>query len=466
MMTDMSSAAVAPLGGARQDGGAVSRFRVRSAGVLLPLSVGLLAAAIAWFRLPGGARDTLWAEDAAVFLTQRLQLGPFASLVHPYDGYQHLVPRLIADLATALPAASYASTVTALCSVVVGLVAAATMVFARETIQTTVVRAVFSLVPALTPVVAFEVLGNSANLHSFLLFLVPVLLLVRPRSWAGSVAPAVVAFVVAVSEIQAVYFVPMLVLVLVWRNRRSWPIGGALVVGLGLQLLSVITAPRVRTPMHQDPSDVVKGWFLEPVLSTLYPRATSAAVRLAQYGFGITVVLALVFVVAAAVVLVGRWRRGDGLGRLRALTIALLVGSPLVWVAGVTLNPTPLIDFTEHGITSIGQTGYVRYAAPASMFLVALVVLAAERLVRAGRRTSTAIAAVVLVALLALLAVRAAPSDVARSGAPTWGAEFRHGQQDCVRGAVDARMEQAPWGWGATLACSTIRDDTFPADPS
>jgi hypothetical protein len=465
MMTDMSSAAVAPIDGAPRTRPTAPAWVVRAAAVVLPVVVGLLAAAIAWFRLPAGARDTLWAEDAAVFLTQRLQLGPFASLVHPYDGYQHLVPRLIAEVAAALPAESYARTVTALCCAVVGLVAAATMVFARGTIRTTAVRAVFALVPALTPVVAFEVLGNSANLHSFLLFLVPVLLLVRPRTWTGSVAPAVAAFVVAVSEIQAVYFVPMLVLVLTPRHRRAWPIGGALVVGLGLQLLSVLTSSRVRTPMHQDPSDVVKGWFLEPVLSTLYPKAGSAAVRLAQYGFGIAVVLALVFVAAAAVALAERWRRGDGLGRLRALTIALLVGSPLVWAAGVVLNPTPLIAFSEHGITSIGQTGYVRYAAPASMFLVGLVVLAAERLVRVGRTVTTVVAAVVLVGVCAVVGVRAAPYDVARSGAPTWGAEFRHGERDCDRGAADSRLEQAPWGWGVTLTCSTIEDDAFPTDP-
>jgi len=462
MMADMSPTAVAPSEGVRRT---TPAWLGRAAGVALPVVVGLLAAAVAWFRLPAGARDTLWAEDAAVFLTQRLQLGPFASLARPYDGYLHLVPRLVADIAATLPPEVYARTVTALCCVVVGLVAAATMVFARGTVRTTAVRAVFALVPALTPVVAFEVLGNSANLHSFLLFLVPVLLLVRPRTWAGSVAPAVIAFVIAVSEIQAVYFVPMLVLVLPWRNRRSWPIGGALVVGLVLQLLSVLSSSRVRAPMHQDPSDVVTGWFLEPVLSTLYPRASSAAVRLAQLGFGLAVALALVFVAAAVVVLVGRWRRGDGLGRLRALTIALLVGSPLVWAAGVLLNPTPLIDFSEHGITSLGQTGYVRYAAPASMFLIGLVVLAAERLVRVGRTATTVVAAVVLVGVCVGLGVRAAPSDVARSGAPTWSAEFRHGERDCDTGAADSRFEQAPWGWGVTLTCPTIQDDAFPTDP-
>lgn len=463
-MSDMSSTAIPSHHDGRLRPFALPDGLTRVLRVLLPVVVGVIAAAIAWFRLPAAARDTLWAEDAGLFLEQRLQLGPIASLVHPYDGYQHLVPRLLTDVAAALPVADYARGVTALCCLVVGLVAAATMVFARGAVRNTLVRALFSLVPALTPVVAFEVLGNSANLHSFLLFLVPVLLLVRPRTWAGSIAPAVVAFLVATSEIQSVYFVPMLVLVLARRHRRSWPIGGALVLGLALQMLSVLTSPRVRTPVHQDPIDVVKGWFLEPVLSTLYPRASSAADRLAQFGFGFAVALSLVFVVAAAVVLVGRWRRGDGLGPLRTLTIALLVGSPLVWGAGVVFNPTPLIAFSEHGVTFLGQTGYVRYAAPASMFLVALVVLAAERLLRAGRRSTSVLAALVVLGSVAFLGVRAAPYDVARSGAPTWGVEFRHGEQDCHRGADDSRLEQAPRGWGVTLACSTIRTDTFPAD--
>lgn len=430
-------------------------------GAALPVLVGVVATAVAWVRLPPAVRDTLWAEDAALFLAQRLRLGPIASLVQPYDGYQHLVPRLLTDLASATPVADYAHTVTVLCCLVVGLVAAATVVWSRDVLRHPATRVLFALVPVLTPVVAFEVLGNTANLHTFLLFLVPVLLLVRPRTWRASVFPAVVAVVVAMSEIQAVFFLPLLLVTV--RHRRAWPIGGGLFLGLVVQLLSAGLAPRVRVPVPQAPLDVVTGWFLEPLLSVVYPEAGSAATRLAQFGPELLVALTLVVVAALTVVLVGRRHRGDGLAPLRTLAITLFIASPLVWGAGLALNPTPRIAFGEHGITFLGQTGYVRYAAASSMFLLGLVVLAAERLLRSGRRSAAVVGALIAVLLVGLLAWRAAPGDTARTGAPTWDAEFRTAQQQCAAGADASRLDQAPRGWNVTLDCSTIRSDAFPA---
>lgn len=454
MMSDVSTASAVPAPTTRTV--AVPRWASHT----LPVLVGLVAAVVAWLRLPAGARDTLWAEDSALFLQQRLQLGPFASLVHPYDGYQHLVPRLLTDVATALPVADYARAVTALCCIVVGLVAAATVAFSRAVLPNPVTRSLFALVPVLTPVVAFEVLGNTANLHSFLLFLVPVVLLVRPRTWGGAVAPGVVALVVALSEIQSVYFLPLVLLTV--RHRRAWPVAGGLLVGLALQFASVLSSPRVRPPFHQGLGDVVTGWFVEPVLSVLYPKASSAADRLGEYGLVLPVLLAVGFVAATAVVLVGRWRRGDGLGPLRTLAITLVVASPLAWAAGVLLNPTPLIDFSEGGLGALGRTGYLRYAAASSMFLVALVVLAADRLLRTGRRPLVVVAVLVLVGWVAFLGWRATPYDVARSGAPTWTSAVRDGRQQCDGGVQDTRLQQAPTGWGVTLRCTTIRTDAFP----
>ena len=43
-----------------------------------------------------------WAEDGAIFFSQRLALGPWHSIFVPYNGYQHLIPRLIAAAAAPL----------------------------------------------------------------------------------------------------------------------------------------------------------------------------------------------------------------------------------------------------------------------------------------------------------------------------------------------------------------------------
>ncbi|WIJ44212.1 hypothetical protein [Curtobacterium citreum] len=426
----------------------------------LAVLVGVIAATLAWARLPASARDTLWAEDSALFLQQRVEAGPLATVFRPYDGYLHLVPRLMTDLATALPVEDYARTVTALSCLVVGIVAALTVWFVAPIARHPMTRAAFALVPALTPVVAFEVLGNSANVHSFLLYLVPVLLLVRPRTWRASVFPAVVAVVIGLSEIQALFFVPLLVLMV--RRRRAWPIGFGLVAALAVQLLVNLTSGRVRTPVDQRLSDVVRGWFLEPVTSSFWPRASTAADHIAAHGWPLVLALTVPFLFAAVLVLVGRWRRGDGLGPLRALALALLVGSPVVWGADLVLNPTPFIAFGEHGPTFIGQVGYLRYAAVPSMFLFGLLVLAAERVARVPRAGARTVAVVGALAVLCFAAWRSEPYDVARSGAPTWTTEYLQAEQHCTGGVAGDRLDQAPRSWGVELSCDTIRSDDFP----
>jgi hypothetical protein len=45
-----------------------------------------------------------WAEDALIFFTQQVTLGFSKALFHPYAGYLHVIPRLIAFLASSLPA--------------------------------------------------------------------------------------------------------------------------------------------------------------------------------------------------------------------------------------------------------------------------------------------------------------------------------------------------------------------------
>lgn len=455
----MSSLVAEPAGPADRSA-ALSRAARRGRGALLPLLVGAVATGLAWFRLLPGARNTLWAEDAAVFLTQRLHSGPLVSLVLPYDGYQQLVPRLLTDVATAAPVADYARTLTLLCCLVVGLAAAGAVVWTREALQHPAARVLFALVPVLTPVVAFEVLGNTANLHSFLLFLVPVLLLVRPSSTRGALLPALVAFVVAMSEIQALFFVPMLLLGV--RHRRSWPIGGALLLGLTVQLCTAVLVPRVRVPVAQQPLDVVRGWFLEPLLSIVWPRVGPAVTRLVQVGPVLLVVLALAVVVAVVVALWGRWRRDDGLCTLRTLTVALVVASPLVWCVALAVNPTSRIDFTHHGVELLASAGYLRYAAVPSMFVLGVVVLAAERLLRVRRRAATAAGVVVLALLVGLLGWRALPGESARTGAPSWSAEYRAARRHCAEGATEYRFDQAPQGWNVTLGCATVRRGAFP----
>src|SRR5689334_1103410 len=67
--------------------------------VVLGALLVLVVTAIQLLRMPGDTSvNTLWAEDGTVFLHEAKQLGRLGAVFHTYNGYVHLVPRLIAAL--------------------------------------------------------------------------------------------------------------------------------------------------------------------------------------------------------------------------------------------------------------------------------------------------------------------------------------------------------------------------------
>ena len=175
--------------------------------LLVSLAVGAAASVLAWLRLDGRTRGVVWAEDG-MFLQDRLEAGPLISLVDPYGGYLHLVPRAIVEVAALVPLQDYAVAVTGLCCLTVGAVAGLVHACSRDVVESRAARVVLGLVTVLVPTAAAEVLGNTANLHWFLLWLTPWVLLCRPTSWRQGWALGAVLLAVTLTEIQAVYFAP------------------------------------------------------------------------------------------------------------------------------------------------------------------------------------------------------------------------------------------------------------------
>ena len=134
----------------------------------------------------------VWAEDGG-FLQNRLDHGPLVSLFEPYQGYLHLLPRAIVEVGALLPLRDYAVAVAGMSCVVAGVVAALVFACSRDVVHGPAARIVLGLVTVLVPTVSAEVLGTTANLHWFLLWLTPWVLLFRPTSarqgWALGVGP-------------------------------------------------------------------------------------------------------------------------------------------------------------------------------------------------------------------------------------------------------------------------------------
>jgi hypothetical protein len=399
------------------------------------LLVGIAVAALTWWRLGPATRGTVWAEDGGVFLRERLVLGPVDSLLHPYAGYLHLVPRVLVDVAWSLPVEGYALALSAGACVVVGAVAATVFVLSRGVVPQWPLRALLAAVPALLPLAPFEIAGNAANLHWFLLFAVPWLLAHRARTWWGSAVVAVLTGLVVLSELQAVLFLPLLGFAW-WPLRdpsgaRAWPRAVPVTVvalaGGAAQLVTASTDQRSRTAGSPAIADVVAGWVLQPVAGIWNPDVGAAVRSVVTHGWGVVVVpvLLLTAVLVAAVVVADR--------RARWM---------IIWAA-----PT----------TDLAAVPPLRYAAASGLLLLAAVVVAASVLLGGQPRrtapgsaptgfvrvlTGWCVVAVVVVATLG----NVGPGPTRRSDGPVWATQIPAAVDACdgdPTGAVAVR--KAPW---------------------
>ena len=225
------------------------------------VAVAVVGAIVCWFRVPSVGRYTMYAEDGQIFVQQWLT-GHGFPLFEPYAGYQHFLPRISTWLVVHLvPVSGWGIGVTVAACLLAGGTAALVYVFSRDVIDTQVSRLGLAAVTVLIPLAGQEPVGNLANLHWYLLFLTPWLLLATPRSTAGTVAMCLVALASTLTESQAVIFAP----IAIWRLVSSAPARPVMVcwfVGVGGQLLTFLLAPRVLSGGGwPPPMSVIKGYL-------------------------------------------------------------------------------------------------------------------------------------------------------------------------------------------------------------
>lgn len=444
---------------------ATPRPRARAAALVPPLLVALVALAVGLVRTPSPVRHRLWAEDGRVFLGGALAGdGPLTS----YDGYLHLVPRLLAELVVALvEPGSYDVAVKVLALGVTALVCAATWALTADLLTRWWTRALVALTPVLLPAVAVETLGNAANLHTFGLWLVPWLLLHRPSSRAASAGWALVAVLVGLSEILTVLLLPLLLVGR--RDTLRWPPRVALLGALAAQVATTLTHPRpesARAPW--DAADLAVG-YLGQVGGALWSGSGAPAALLVDTAgtLGLLVLLApTVAALGTALVL--------GSPTHRLLAVTFVAASVLPWSASAAVNFRPWMDFASWE-PDRWRSALLRYAASAGMFLLALVWVAVDAALdgvaptaRTGgararlRPTVVRVAAVaVAVAVVALCVVQRDASPRTLNG-PRWPTQEQllarcdAGPAEIV---VPTPPRTPPGRWAATLPCDAVRAD-------
>lgn len=432
----------------------VGQLRLRRRDGVVSAVLAVVAAVLAWSRLPADVRATVWAEDGQRLLAQRLELGPWASLVATLDGSQHFVPRVLTDVAVLLvPLNGYAEAVTALSCLVSGAVAGLTYLFTAGRITHVAPRLLLATVPVLLPLGPLEVSGNLANLHWYFLYLTPFALLYRPSRWWQAGVQAVAVFLAAVSEIQVVVFAPLLLLMP--THRRSWPAGLAFLAGSTAQVLQGVytSLPDPRLPAEAaptNPAQVAVGYVVHPVMGSWVPDYSRAATLLQEHPVLLGFLAMAPFAVAAAVALAASWSPRS------TLVVVLAVGSVVLWTLALVVNPRDIIGSLGQPEGPVPVVGYLRYAAVPSMFLLALLALAVDRLLEIGSTVARLGGLALLALVLTVLVLGFDPAHTRRDPGPLWEESVAVARQECAKGAEDTQIRTAPEGWGPYVDCDVV----------
>lgn len=420
---------------------------------VVPFVVLLFALSIlGWLRLTPEVRNTVWAEDGKVFLDEQFNLGVLGALFHDYAGYLHVVPRMVVAVASHVaPIDRFAVTVSLLCVVLTAAVGAAVYVLTAGVLRSVVARVLLALVPTLVPLGPMEIQANVANLHWFLMFLTPFMLLTPIRTWAKGLVLGVVALLCGLTEIQIVAFVPLFFFDI--RNRRRWPLLAGTLVGAAAQVATTLSHPRAPSSVpHNSFSDMLLGFIVEPFGGSWTWSMPTIGHLIAEHGIAVVV---LPFIVVVLLVALGFWVGAAG---QRWTLASMLWGSAAVWFGAVWLNPNEMLAFAHFDRAQWPDIWTFRYSAAGSLYVTAAVVVLTDTFL-ARRR----IAFRVLGAVLALVVVWAFVANFAMDKANRQSGPFWSQQVDSSRSACDvlpmsnAIVQIAPGPhWAVTVPCALI----------
>jgi hypothetical protein len=432
----------------------------------IAVGIAVVGTVVEWMRLPAVAAGTLWAEDARRFLNNAVAQGSFPALFTPYAGYLHTIPRIIAGIAVSFtPVDAWAFVMSFGSCLVAGSVAALVFVCSRAAFAGWTPRVMVSAITLLDPLAPHEVLGNTANLHWYFLWLAPWLILYRPRSRVGAWALGIAALFAGLTEIQMVFFTPLLA----WqfKDRRRWPTRGLFLIGLAAQILTTLISPRgtfSATHLIGVPS-LVDGYFINAV-STIWLPTSASIGWVFTHGAGlIPLLLFLPFLLAAI------WGFAGGSSATRTLIATMLLGSFLLYVAAVEATPAGFSNYANSTPAQWASPWLTRYGVVPSMMLLALIPLAIWGRKRASktpvslnrvrsRRARTA-RWVSIALMVALLFGQFFPATTRRDSGPLWQPQVAAKRAFCESrpASTMVSLAGAPGAaWLVNVPCAILKD--------
>jgi hypothetical protein len=202
----------------------------------------VIGAVVLLLRVPGiPSWDAVYAEDYFVYL-------PWA-IMHPwhvfvaFDGYENLVPRLIAQFVTYLPTADAAKGFAVSGAIVAGLCALFTFHGSSGHIRSVTLRALLAVAVILLSSAPMEIADSGVNTLWYLLPALFWAVLWRPRTRTGIAVAALVGFFAAASTSLVILYAPLLAIrVFALRRVRDHAVTAGWLAGCLVQVRFVVAA--------------------------------------------------------------------------------------------------------------------------------------------------------------------------------------------------------------------------------
>jgi hypothetical protein len=420
---------------------------------LLPWVLFAVGSVITALRTTPYSAGVMWAEDAAIFFAGALSVPQgVSSIVMPYAGYLHVVPRILAALFAPLPTEVTPFAYTYASAIVTAALAVFVYAAARRHFRAPVVPLLAWLQFVTLTIGYNEVANNLANLHWYLDVAAFWAVFTRFESRGLRVVSAVVVSGAVLSDPSAIVLVLVVaarVIVFGWRSERLTAVVAG-VAGLA-QGIAIVVAPmlgnlRFPSPTHPTPFELLDYAGVRMVLASILGASTvdgfgDLRLPVATWVMLVVAVLALVTVAVASV-------------RLRWFALAAVTWSSVVfaasWYTTWGADATPVAFASRYDVMPILVFSVLWFAA---------LDLLLER-VRAVRRPAIAAAAIsaaaVAVALYAPV-VDGVLWDV-RGTAPQFGDAVEDTVEVCETlpdaEAVGVAIAPDPFAW--MTSCATV----------
>lgn len=434
--------------GARQ----VTRFTDSPLVRTASLAVGAIicASMFDWLRLPPGGLDTFYAEDGRTFIGDWVNRPSFSLFFEPYAGYQHLLPRIVSFLVTYLtPIGWWANSIAALSCLVVGGVAYLIWVLSRDVVSSRIARFGLAALPVILPIARLEAVGDVTNLHWYMIYLMPWLLLARPRTRVGKYGLAIAACIAVMTEPQCVIYLPLAALMFFRQPGCRLTVVGWL-VGSVVQGLTDLKFAGIRTADYANFVSGVKGYSINAVATNAVASGSRLGSLVVRFGWWIPAVAVIVFMIAAVLA----WVYGRGNIRIAVATVVL--ASVGTWGLSFFLNNHSGFDYELMSAGQLLGMPFVRWGTGAAMLIAAVIPLSAATIIARWPRFRMVGYGCVL-GMVAVMAVWFAQGDTTRGG-PHWNNGLKVGRSSCeTQATTHVEIPSYPAGWAVSVPCKDLR---------